>query len=154
MATTTPTTTPYTTTPPTTHYTAAPTICPYGYVRTPVSGVKVSMGRKNKRPLLVEVAPTGVDHEIMKIETSGDDKPDILSPVNIENMSPTKLNKHLKSIMPYKKRMTSVAMVFKSGYSIRKIKKMLSRKRVNGKRWYQIFPREDTYIYKAGDGSN
>ena len=23
-----------------------------------------------------------------------------------------------------------------------------------GKRWYQIFPREDTYIYKAGDGSN
>ena len=63
-----------------------PTICPYGYVRTVVKGVKVSMGRKNKRPLLVEVAPTGVDHEIVKIETSGDDKPDILSPVNIENM--------------------------------------------------------------------
>merc|ERR1711934_595959 len=40
------------------------------------------------------------------------------------------------------------------GYSIRKIKKMMGRKRVNGKRWYQIFPREDTYIYKAGDGSN
>ena len=65
-------------------YFLGPTIWPYGPERIVMRGIR-AINYKPRKPVIVQVAPSGVDHEIDEIETRGDRTPEILAPVRLQN---------------------------------------------------------------------